>query len=218
MLRRSKHAAPRPGFGCARSLRTGTPIRSIRCRIASTIPAPTPSANASPAMSRSIAPAAPWSRHACAAGGCGVKSSSSLQPGHAACALSSGEPVRNQMASWALIWRETTFGETANAQDVSHLCGHRCNGVDRTSSSGGCSGAPAGAAEKSAPGVKQAELTDISAARRIHRGYARHHYRPYYSRGYYAPYDAYAYDPYYRPYYRPGFSVGVGPFGFGFGF
>ena len=40
----------------------------------------------------------------------------------------------------------------------------------------------------------------------------------YYSRGYYRPYNAYAYDPYYRPYYRPGLSVGVGPFGFGFGF
>ena len=82
--------------------------------------------------------------------------------------------------------------------------------------------APAGAVEKSAPGVnKQTELTDISAARRIHRRYVRHYYRPYYgySRRYYAPYDAYAYDPYYsRPYYRPGVSVGVGPFGFGFGF
>ena len=33
--------------------------------------------------------------------------------------------------------------------------------------------------------------------------------------GYYRGYDAYGYDPYYRPYYRPGFSVGVGPFGFG---
>jgi hypothetical protein len=79
--------------------------------------------------------------------------------------------------------------------------------------------APAGAVEKSAPGVKQTELTDISAARRYHRRYVRHYSRPYYSRGYYAPYDAYAYDPYYRrPYYRPGVSVGVGPFGFGFGF
>jgi len=67
--------------------------------------------------------------------------------------------------------------------------------------------APAGAVEKSAPGVKQTELTDISAARRYHRRYVRHYYKPHYgySRGYYAPYDAYAYDPYYRPYYRPGF-------------
>jgi len=41
----------------------------------------------------------------------------------------------------------------------------------------------------------------------------------YRSYGYYGgPYNAYAYDPYYRPYYRPGLSVGVGPFGFGFGF
>jgi hypothetical protein len=80
--------------------------------------------------------------------------------------------------------------------------------------------APAGAAEKSAPGVKQTELTDISAARRMHRRYVRHYYRPHYgySRRYYGAYDAYAYDPYYRPYYRPGVSVGVGPFGFGLGF
>jgi|1185.fasta_scaffold237871_2 hypothetical protein len=84
---------------------------------------------------------------------------------------------------------------------------------------------PAGAVENSAQrsdhAVKRTELTDVSAARRVyHRRYVRHHYRPYYgySRGYYAPYGAYAYDPYYRPYYRPGFSVGVGPFGFGFGF
>ena len=48
--------------------------------------------------------------------------------------------------------------------------------------------APADAAEKSAPGAKQNELTDISAARRVyHRHYVRHAYRPYYSRGYYAP-------------------------------
>jgi len=86
--------------------------------------------------------------------------------------------------------------------------------------------APAGAAEKSAPAAKQAganELTDISAARRHYRryGYVRHHYYRPYRYGYYRPYygyDAYAYDPYYRPYYRPGVSVGVGPFGFGFGF
>jgi hypothetical protein len=82
---------------------------------------------------------------------------------------------------------------------------------------------PAGAAEKGVSGAtqsKQNELTDVSAARRHYRyGYARHrYYRPYYSRGYYRPYNSYAYDPYYRPYYRPGLSVGVGPFGFGFGF
>ena len=73
--------------------------------------------------------------------------------------------------------------------------------------------APAGAVEKSAPGVtKQTELTDISAARRVyHRRYVRHHYRPYYGYrpGHYATYSAYAYDPQYRPY---------GPFGFGFGY
>ena len=79
--------------------------------------------------------------------------------------------------------------------------------------------APAGAAERNAAGVKQAELTDVSSARRHHRRYVRHSYRPhYYGRPYYAPYNAYAYDPYYPYYYRPGFSVGVGPFGFGFGF
>ena len=49
--------------------------------------------------------------------------------------------------------------------------------------------------------------------------YRRHYVRHYYGSRYgYAPYNAYAYDPYYRPHYRPGFSVGVGPFGFGFGF
>ena len=55
--------------------------------------------------------------------------------------------------------------------------------------------APAGAVEKSAPGVtKQTELTDISAARRVyHRRYVRHYYRPYY---------VYSY-PHYWPYYRP---------------
>jgi len=81
--------------------------------------------------------------------------------------------------------------------------------------------APAGAVEKSAPGVtKQTELTDVSAARRVyHRRYVRHHYRPYYGYryrpyygyrpGHYATYSAYAYYPQYRPY---------GPFGFGFGY
>ena len=81
--------------------------------------------------------------------------------------------------------------------------------------------APAGAAERSAAGVKQAEQIEISSARRHHRRYVRRYYAPrpyYYSRPYYAPYRAYGYDPYYRPYYQPGFSLGVGPFGFGFGF
>jgi hypothetical protein len=80
---------------------------------------------------------------------------------------------------------------------------------------------PAGAAERNAAGVKQTtDLTDISAQRRYRRGYVRHYYGPrrYYGGPYYAPYRAYGYDPYYRPYYRPGLSVGVGPFGFGFGF
>jgi hypothetical protein len=80
--------------------------------------------------------------------------------------------------------------------------------------------APASAAEHHAAGVTRTMPTDISAARRMHHRYYRHHYvRRYYGHRYgYAPYNAYAYDPYYRPYYRPGFSVGVGPFGFGFGF
>jgi hypothetical protein len=80
--------------------------------------------------------------------------------------------------------------------------------------------APASAAEHRAAGVSQMTPTDISAARRVHHRYYRHHFvRRYYAPRYgYAPYNAYAYDPYYRPYYRPGFSVGVGPFGFGFGF
>jgi hypothetical protein len=77
--------------------------------------------------------------------------------------------------------------------------------------------APASAAEHA--GITRTTPTDISAARRMHHRYYRHHYvRRYYGHRYgYAPYNAYAYDPYYRP-YRPGFSVGVGPFGFGFGF
>lgn len=72
--------------------------------------------------------------------------------------------------------------------------------------------------------MKTSEQIEVSSARRHHRRYTRHYhygpryYRPYYGRSYYAPYNAYGYDPYYRPYYRPGFSVGVGPFGFGFGF
>jgi hypothetical protein len=81
--------------------------------------------------------------------------------------------------------------------------------------------APASAAERSTAGVQQTSPTDISAARRYYRRhYVRHYYGPrrYYGRSYYAPYNAYGYDPYYRPYYGPGVSVGVGPFGFGFGF
>jgi hypothetical protein len=71
--------------------------------------------------------------------------------------------------------------------------------------------------------MKNSDSIEVSSARRHHRVYRsyRHYgYRPYYGHrhyGYYRGYDAYGYDPYYRPYYRPGFSVGVGPFGFGLG-
>ena len=85
------------------------------------------------------------------------------------------------------------------------------------------------AAEKRADGVRNIEqttieqTTDVSAQRR----YRRHAYRSYGPRyGSYRPYRPYYYDApyyayaprYYRPYYAPGVSVGVGPFGFGFGF
>jgi hypothetical protein len=78
---------------------------------------------------------------------------------------------------------------------------------------------PAGATEKRADGVRNLDQIEVSAKRK--RRYVRRYYAPRY--GYYRPYyyDApyYAYAPrYYRPYYRPGVSVGVGPFGFGFGF
>ena len=67
--------------------------------------------------------------------------------------------------------------------------------------------------------MKNSSQIEVSARKKKrHRYYSsRRYYRPY---GYYAPYNAYAYEPYYyRPYYRrPGVSVGVGPFGFGFGF
>jgi hypothetical protein len=71
--------------------------------------------------------------------------------------------------------------------------------------------------------MKTSNSIEVSSARRHYRSYRHYGYRPHYRHyrnyGYYrAPYNAYAYDPYYRPYYRPGFSVGVGPFGFGFGF
>jgi hypothetical protein len=83
--------------------------------------------------------------------------------------------------------------------------------------------APAVAAEKRAGGVRNVEQMDVSAQRRYRRyGYRSYgprygYYRPY-RPYYYAPYYAYAPQPYYRPYYRPGVSVGVGPLGFGFGF
>jgi hypothetical protein len=83
----------------------------------------------------------------------------------------------------------------------------------------------AGATEKRADGVRNVEQTDVSAQRRKYRRHAhRHYYGPRYRyrygyapRYYSGPYYAYA-PRYYRPYYRPGVSVGVGPFGFGFGF
>jgi len=78
----------------------------------------------------------------------------------------------------------------------------------------------ASASEPAGTSMKNSNLIEVSSARRIHhRQYARHSYgHRYYGRSYATPYNAYAYDPYYRPYYRPGVSVGVGPFGFGFGF
>lgn len=86
--------------------------------------------------------------------------------------------------------------------------------------------APADAAERRAAGIEHTQSTDISAARkhrRYHRHYSHRYHGPRYYSGYRAPYyggyGAYGYDPYYRPYYsRPGVAVGVGPFGFGFGF
>ena len=80
------------------------------------------------------------------------------------------------------------------------------------------------ARELTGASMKNSDLIEVSSARRHHRSvrhYRHYGYRPYYGRphyGYYRGYDAYGYDPYYRPYYRPGFSVGVGPFGFGLGF
>jgi len=88
--------------------------------------------------------------------------------------------------------------------------------------------APAMAAEKRADGVRNVEQIEVSAQRRKYRNHHRHrhvhryhgprygYYRPYRPYYYDAPYYAYA-PRYYRP-YRPGVSVGVGPFGFGFGF
>ena len=79
--------------------------------------------------------------------------------------------------------------------------------------------APADAAQRNT-GIEQTQSTDISAARK-HRKHRRHYSRQYYGPRYYSEpyygYRSYGYDPYYRPYYRPGVSVGVGPFGFGFG-
>jgi hypothetical protein len=79
---------------------------------------------------------------------------------------------------------------------------------------------PAGAMEKRADGVRNMDQIEVSAKRKKRRA-VRYYYGPRYSYGYRpyyydAPYYAYA-PRYYRPYYRPGVSVGVGPFGFGFG-
>ena len=85
--------------------------------------------------------------------------------------------------------------------------------------------APGAASARELTGVsmKNSDSIEVSSARRHHRGYrpigTTDIGRTTASRmAITARYDAYGYDPYYRPYYRPGFSVGVGPFGFGFGF
>ena len=79
----------------------------------------------------------------------------------------------------------------------------------------------ASATQQIGTSMKTSNSIEVSSARRHYRTYRHYGYRPHYRHyGYYggAPYRAYGYDPYYRPYYRPGLSVGVGPFGFGFGF
>ena len=100
--------------------------------------------------------------------------------------------------------------------------------------------APAGAAERNAAGAKRADLTDISAARRLHRRPVRLTVRPHWrgpdrGRYYFAersgrrypawyrphPYDLYAQS---RPYFVPGgppvgnapFGAGTGAYGFGY--
>jgi hypothetical protein len=79
----------------------------------------------------------------------------------------------------------------------------------------------ASARDQTGTSMKNSTSIEVSSARRFYRPYRhyRHYgYRPHYRNyGYYGGYRAYGYDPYYRPYYRPGFSVGVGPFGFGLG-
>ena len=82
----------------------------------------------------------------------------------------------------------------------------------------------ASAREQTGTNMKNSDSIEVSSARRHrhYRGYRHYGYRPHYrgsrNYGYYRGYNAYGYDPYYRPYYRPGVAVGVGPFGFGFGF
>ena len=83
--------------------------------------------------------------------------------------------------------------------------------------------APATAAEKRADGVRNQDQIEVSSQRRYRR-YGHRYYGSrygYYRHGYYRPYRSYYNAPYYAyapRYYRPGVSVGVGPFGFGFGF
>jgi hypothetical protein len=83
-------------------------------------------------------------------------------------------------------------------------------------------GAASASEQAGATSMKTSNTIEVSSQRRFYRG--GYGWRPHYRRyGYYgpyryAPYRAYAYSPYYRPYYRPGFAVGVGPFGFGFGY
>ncbi len=76
---------------------------------------------------------------------------------------------------------------------------------------------PAGAAEPRADGLRNADQIEVSSARRHRRVYVRRYYGPrYYGGPYYDdPYYAYGYYPY--RYYRPGPYIGIGPFGFGFG-
>ena len=81
--------------------------------------------------------------------------------------------------------------------------------------------APAGATERRADGMRNADQIEVSSVRRYRRYYyGPRYYRPraYYGGPYYG-YDSYAYSPsYYRPYYRPGPHIGVGPGGVSFGF
>jgi hypothetical protein len=82
--------------------------------------------------------------------------------------------------------------------------------------------APAVAKDRPVDGIRSMEQLEFSSSHRKHRRHVRRYWGPRYSysRRYYYPYDAYAYSPYYnRPYYyRPGPYVGVGPWGFSFGF
>ena len=77
--------------------------------------------------------------------------------------------------------------------------------------------APAVAKDRPADGIRNMEQLEVSSARRKKRRYVRHYYGPrYYGGPYHYGYDAYAYSPYY--YRAPGPYIGVGPWGFSFGF